>query len=57
MNEIVYVSGTQAERFVTLPASMDAVPVLPAAAAVVNVPLPAGMFMNTEAPVSPPEMR
>ena len=53
---MLYVPGTHAAAFVTLPASIDAVPVLPEAAAVAKVPLPAGMFMNTEAPESPPEI-
>src|ERR1700722_455703 len=57
VNEMVYVPGTHAAGLVTLPASIDPVPVLVAPAAVVNVPLPAGLFMNTEAPVSPAEMR
>jgi len=45
-----------AAGFVTLPGSIEALPVLAAAAAVVKVPLPAGMFMNTELPESPAEI-
>ena len=37
----------------TLPVSIVPLPVLAAPAAVVNVPLPAGMFMKTESPASP----
>ena len=45
--------GTQAEAWVTLPASMTPEPVLVLLAAVVKVPLPVGRFMNTEEPASP----
>ena len=40
----------------TVPGPMEAVPVLALEAAVVKVPLPAGVLMNTELPLSPLEM-
>ncbi len=49
-------SGTHALGSVTLPPPIEPVPVLVAAADVVNVPLPLTMFMNAALPVSPAEM-
>jgi len=46
------VSGTQAAALETVPTPIEPVPVFAAAPLVVNVPLPAGMFMKTAAPVS-----